>query len=376
MLKILNWNKLFTYIFGSYSPDKDTQILKEEEFFWVKYALVIRKTIWFSILSSWDILLSWLILFINVFLLYKQNLWWFSNSFLSTLLIINVIYWFFVYFKYLIQFSFINKKIPKIDSIYKWIQRSEKWDSYFISFFNQTITNIIVFLIVFWYIIFSIIFSWSIQNSFWFWLNVLLLIIQIILLLRIKSRIQNQEMDFVIITTNKLYLYDQMGYLDVDKNEFPISKIRNVKWTFWNNVVDKSLLWSILKYWTLKFLLEWGWSSEWDVTTVPTFQYTPKLEETQSQVALFVDEQKKENWEVVKKYKNVIHNIPVVLTKILYSLKIDIDKNLDRVLNEWKYKNEIKEYLQNNKEEILKKYVNWNEHIKKEIENLRIIYLK
>jgi hypothetical protein len=41
--------------------------------------------------------------------------------------------------------------------------------------------------------------------------------------------INNQEMDFVIVTSNKLYLYDQVSYTQNNQNDFPVEKIINMK---------------------------------------------------------------------------------------------------------------------------------------------------
>jgi len=362
---IFDFEKIVMTIFWAFNPEWDTNLLKSQEQFWLRYAILVKKT-WLRLLPSFiTILLLVIIWWVNIFLLKYQ----FQGLLLSILIWIysfNIIYTIYLFFYYLIWFKRLNKDVPKIKSIYTWIQRSEYSDTLFHNFFNQIMFNIITFIIM--SIIMIVYIIYNTQNIWYSILNVGLLFFQIYQLYKIKVVVNNQEMDFLVMTPTNFYMYNMDGYNNIQDHDFWVEKIKNVKKTYWATEADRSILGSIFKFWTLIFLLEWG------ENTPPIFRYAPYIKRTTEQLSLFVS--KIDEYNNTKQYTKVIPNIKVILPKILYELKIDINKNLKDVIENNKYFNEIKNYLLKHKKELTLEYNNGNEHIKKEIEELGKKYLK
>jgi len=367
LLNIINWEKIFMHFFGAFNPVWDTEFLKKEESFWLRYAILVKKT-WLRLVPTiWTIMGLIIIAIINMYFLNKQFNGWILGYVLIWLYIFNIIYTIAVFFYYLFWFIKINKKVPKIRSIYTWIQRSEYSDNLFHNFFNQIIFNIVFFLIL---TIVSSVYLFINTDNLWSGIiNIILFMIQIYQLFKIKNDVNNQEMDFVLMTPTNFYMYNMDGYSNIIDHDFPVRKIRNVKKTYWETEEDKSLIGSIFKFWTIIFLLDgWDWNP-------PKFRYTPHVVETTNQFSLFIKEISDDNPE--KQYTQIIKNLKVILPKILYDLDINITDELKNVIENDKYHEEIKNYLLDpkNKAWLQKEYLNWNKHIKKEIIELWKKYL-
>lgn len=341
---MLNFKKVFEFLFKSFDISWDTKLLEKLEKDWLRFLMVIKRHWMYSVLNLWIVFIVLIITIINLIILFK---WDIISKIIWIFLALNIIYWIVIVFLYIFRFYKINWNYPYIEDIYSSINKSRKSDEVFTKFFNQTI---FLFLLLFSITLFSVINSiMYIINwwAFWFWaqiLNVFLLIVELILFYSFLLKMINQEMDFKVIVPGQILFFDQKWVLS-DSQSMNANKIKTL------NTEYSWFLWSFFNYWNIIILSEWdqGWNWEMKMNFIWNPQNTVK--------------------EIEKVLKNDIQaiekDVNIVLQKLKSELQID-NENKENLIK-------LKEYVRKNEQKIKELFENGDEETRKEIRELYVL---
>ncbi len=345
---MLNFRKIFEFLFKSFDISWDTKLIEKLELDGVRFLMIIKRHWIYWIIHSWRVLFVLIIAFINSYLL----LFWSSDwhtllwSIIWIFLLLNVFYWTFIIIIYLVNFYKIVWSKPVITDIYTAIKKSRESDEIFTKFFNQTL---FLLILLFWITIFTsftaiseFIIWWT--TNFWVWvINAILLIVQLGLFYSYLLNMINLEMDFNIVIWEKIYFFNQRWVL-WDSQNMNANKIKTM------NTKYAWLIGSFFNYWEIIILSE---GDNWDKTWEMRMSYI--WDPTGS----------------VKNIQKVLANELITLEKdtnlVLKKIKLEIKIN---DLNSKENIEKLRDYMKNNEEAIKKMFEWWNSEIQNEVKEL------
>ncbi|MBP8016608.1 hypothetical protein KAZ01_01235 [Candidatus Gracilibacteria bacterium] len=352
---IINFRAIYEYFFKSFNISRDSDVLIDIQKDGVKYVMIIKRSWIYGLLRSWMLLLIVVfILPINCYLLYKNFGETTSTYVLIILLLINLLYWLYSVIIYLFKFRRIRGERSIIVEINDSREQLVEGDKVFTTFFNQTIFNYFLLIGITIVIVIDFIISKNFLNiGLYGVLNIMLLLTQLILALKLKEKFIDLQMDFCVIIPGKIMIFDQKGVflntqtMESDKIKTITSKIPH-------------FLGSVFNYGDITILAEGDDSSGSSVGFLNLY-YVPHPYETVEEI----------NKLLAGDIKTIDKNINFYLNKILYELNIKNSKksSLDNV-------EKIREYLIENDEKIKNDFNSGDEEVKKDIEEIYKIYMK
>lgn len=345
---MLNFRKIFEFLFKSFDISWDTKLIEKLELDWVRFLMIVKRHWIYWIIHSWRVLFVLVIAFINSYLL----LFWSSDwhtllwSIIWIFLLLNVFYWTFIIITYLINFYKIVWSKPVITDIYTAIKKSRESDEIFTKFFNQTL---FLLILLFWITIFTsftaiseFIIWWT--TNFWVWvINAILLIVQLGLFYSYLLNMINLEMDFNIVIWEKIYFFNQRWVL-WDSQNMNANKIKTM------NTKYAWLIGSFFNYWEIIILSEGdNWDKTWEMRMAYIWDPTGS----------------------VKNIQKVLNNELVTLEKdtnlVFKKIKLEIKIN---DLNSEENIKKLRDYLKNNEENIKKMFESWSSETQNEVKEL------
>lgn len=247
---MIPFHKLYSLIFKSFDLKSETNTIKNLIGDWVSRVLIIKR--------SWIYALALIITPILILTMALVNIWTASvyhQDKLTQYSIIfgvgfSVVLFIFSVWNYIIHFRQIYRT-PTVRTDYKELLiELEKWDRYFISFFNQTVLNQLILIGL---IIWSSISYISHMKEAWsmiIWIDVLLLFLQWILLGRYRKKMIDLEMDYNVVIPGKIMFVNQSGMLS-SVNTIEGDKVKSVsaRYSGW--------LGSFFNFGTIEIMTEW-----------------------------------------------------------------------------------------------------------------------
>ncbi len=349
----INFRNIYEFFFKSFNISLDTKMLETIKKEWVKHVLIIKRSWIFGLFESWILLIIFLIMLTNCYLLFK-NFWNSIHTYtLVSLLTINILYWFYSVIVFLYKFKKIWGVKNEIHDINYSTKLLQEWNIIFTKFFNQTIFN---YLLLIWITIYIILDFFISKNFLQIWIygttNIILLFIQIFLSSKFKKRLIDLQMDFCVIMPWKILIFNQTWVYMETKN-MEANKIKTITSKIPN------FLWSIFNFWDITILAEWddsSWESLWFLNLYYVNDPYKTVEEINKLLWWKIQEINKEN--------------NFYLLEILHNLQI---KNTEKSIKENESK--IKSYLKENESKIKNDFLNWSNETKEDIEELYKLYL-
>lgn len=257
---IFNFRKLYEAIFKSFNVAADTEIVSKLSEDGVSKMIIIKRSWMFWLFISWMFWLMFFIMLLNLYLIYIN----FENKTIAysliTFLCFNMLYWIYSVLAYFSRFRKVYWQRCEITETAAMKQKLIEWDVAFTVFFNQTIFNYFVLIFVTAFIVYEIIFSlWFSEIGFLWWVNILLLFLQIHISSRFKKRMLDLEMDFAIVIPQKIIFYNQSN-LKRSVQTINAEKIKTITSS------HARLLWSVFNFWDITVLTEWDEADMWEMT--------------------------------------------------------------------------------------------------------------
>lgn len=345
---IVNFRKVFEFLFKSFDIAWDTKLIEKLEHDGVRFLMLIKRHWMYGVLHSLKAILMIVIAFINAYLLIFSPEG--SSSILSKVigifLLLNIFYWSIVLVKYLINVYKIRGNEPQIEDIYTCLKKSQESDIIFTKFFNQTL---LILIILVWITFFTLFMAWSWLifnnwNQFGInFLNVVLLIAQWMFFYSYLINMINLEMDFTIAREWNLLFYNQNGFF-MESQNMNARKIKTMNgWYSW-------FLGSFFNYGSITILSEWDQSGD---------KWQMKLTYIGNPNKTIKDMQKILNNDIEALEKE----INIILKRILTRLWIDNIRLPDS-------KQKLKKYLEKNENSFQELYNAWNQETKNEIKEI------
>lgn len=339
--------QIISFFISTFKVDLDTKLIEKVSQQDITKALVVKRSWIFAVIHSWVLILTTLLTFYNAFNISKSI--WINNIYG-----IAIVLFLFISLSMLLYSSIIF--IIKYKRTYwkNWIEDIEivlkelkEWDELFKNFYNQIITNILMFvLIIFWYIFFIIYNTFFINNSSFSSVltpifDIGLLWIQIYLMLFYMKKMIDLEMDFNVIVPWLIYFYNQTWIY---------SQSQNLQWAKIKTINDNSkwLLNAIFNMGSLSILTEWDQWWEW--MTVMYYVENPK--ETRDNI-----------------YSIVNYKSPVIKNRYLIWILSYLWLNSETYLKEIN-KEKINNFLKRNDTAIRQDYERWDLITKNEIKEI------
>lgn len=243
---MIPFHALIEWLFSWFKINHDSSVLKDAVSSDDEKVFVIKKSRYFITLFSGGRLLGILVIWLtNIALLIVGKAFPLERTGAIVLwLSINLILWFWSILEYL---SIYDKNygiftiMPARDR-YPILQRG---DRQFARFFNQTIALIIFYFIVMAIFIWWAIFFWSAvteTEAVLLGVNGVLLIFQYLQIQRTLWRFVNLEMDFTIVTDNKVKHTNQVG-ISFESKSIDLDKLKNI---------------AVNKQWRLRSVFDYG----------------------------------------------------------------------------------------------------------------------
>ncbi len=247
---MIPFHKLYSLVFKSFDLKSETNTIKNLISDWVSRVLIIKR--------SWIYALALIITPILILTMAIANIWTafvYHKDIVTQYSIIlgvwfSVILFVFSVWNYIVHFRQIYRT-PTVRTDYKELLiELEKWDRYFISFFNQTVLNQLILIGL---IIWSSISYLTHMKEAWsmiIWIDVLLLFLQWILLGRYRKKMIDLEMDYNVVIPGKIMFVNQSGMLS-SVNTIEGDKVKSVsaRYSGW--------LGSFFNFGTIEIMTEW-----------------------------------------------------------------------------------------------------------------------
>lgn len=168
-----------------------------------------------------------------------------GNMLMSIILVISS-------WNYIRHFREIQSTATVTDNLEELRKNLQKWDNYFINFFNASITNqFILFITMIGEIILVILFQKQLWDHFWILTtDLLVMIMEIVFLKMYRKRMMDLEMDYNVIVPGKIYFVNQSGVLSSIQT-IESDKIKTVRSSFPSKIA------SFFNYGTVDVLTEW-----------------------------------------------------------------------------------------------------------------------
>lgn len=127
-----------------------------------------------------------------------------------------------------------------------------KWDTYFIRFFNWSITNqLLLTITIFTEICLIIVYKSRLGDHFWILAtDILIISLEVVFLRMYRKRMMDLEMDYNIVVPGKIYFVNQSGVLSAIQT-IESDKVKTVKSSFPSKIA------SFFDYGTVDILTEW-----------------------------------------------------------------------------------------------------------------------
>lgn len=283
---MFNFRKLFEFfIKDSFNISRDVHKLIELRDHWfVRYVVFFKRSWYYGLFRIHLPILSLILLFLNIQLLYK-NLPWIIGIIAIIVVTISVLLSVYTYINYIFKYKKIYNKQYSVENINKTIKKVEIWDAAFTKFFNQWWFNQILFIILIIILITYMIFIDKFHNWVYSILNIIVFIGQFILIRQSVSTLQNLEMDFWIGTRELddadwkikwVFIYvDQKWFkLERDKNFFS-EQIKTI------DIKIPLFIWMLLNFWKVIIDIEWGEDSS---VSIPTLKNPVKLKDSLNKI--------------------------------------------------------------------------------------------
>lgn len=259
-MAIINFRSAYEAIFKSFNVSADTELVSKLESDWIQKMIIIKRSWFFGLFISWMFVLMFIIMIANSYLIYVNFANFTVSWILISVLIFNILYRIFSVFLYFSKF----KKIYWVRSVIvdtKVIKEHlNDWDLAFSKFFNQTIFNYFILVLITLFTAYEIVFVyWFNEVGFLWWLNIILLIVQMFLSTKFKKRMLDLEMDFAVVIPWKIILYNQSN-LSRDVQTINSEKIKTI------TSKHAKLLWSIFDFGEITILTEWDEANMWEMT--------------------------------------------------------------------------------------------------------------
>ncbi len=243
---------IYSWLFKSFRINGETELiqrLKNENY---KKIMIIKRSWIFALFTIWIPLLIMSLGIISIIIAYSSiSIIPIRNTIIGGNILMMIILTF-SSVRYVLHFRQIHKK-AEISSDLEVLEKNlSLWDSYFINFFNWSITNQLILVIT---MITEIVLIIAYQGALWdhFWIlmtDIFVMITEIYFLKVYRKRMIYLEMDYNIIVPWKIFFVNQSWVLSsIQSIEW--SKIKTVRSAFPSKIA------SFFDYGTVDVLTEW-----------------------------------------------------------------------------------------------------------------------
>ncbi len=243
---------IYSWLFKSFNIGWETTLIDRLTSEWYTRIMIVKRSWIFALFVLWIplmiLLLSWVSIWIA---LYSIELPIIRYTIISGNILMSVIFiissW-----NYIRHFREIQSASTISEDLATLREKLQRWDAYFVSFFNASITNqYILFLTIIGEIILIFLYQKTLWDHFWILAtDTLVMIMEIVFLKMFRKRMIDLEMDYNIIVPGKVFFVNQSGVLSSIQT-IESDKIKTVRSSF------PSKLASFFDYGTVDILTEW-----------------------------------------------------------------------------------------------------------------------
>lgn len=249
---MIPFHRIYSWLFKSFSIAGEAKLIERLIWEWYTRMMLIKRSWIFILFVLWEPLVILLLSILSIWIAYdsidiveiKYTII-IGNILMSTILIVSS----FIYIKH---FREIHGQAHIIDDPEDLKKELELGDTYFIRFFNWSITNqFILVMIILIEIILMIILRENLGKHFWVLIaDTAVVITEIVFLQRYRKRMIDLEMDFNIVVPGKIFFVNQSGVLS-NMQTIESDKIKTVRSIFPSKIA------SFFNYGNIDILTEW-----------------------------------------------------------------------------------------------------------------------
>ena len=249
---MIPFDRIYSWLFKSFNISGETVLVERLIADEYQRLLIIKRSWIFAVFTLWLPICILILSGISIFIAYssidipavKYTLIA-GNLIMSVILIISSV-------NYIRYFRSIHHETEIVTDMHVVRDELALWDSYFVSFFNWSITNQwILILIIIIEVTLVLLYNTQIGGHFWILAtDTFVILIEIALLRHYRKRMMDLEMDYNIIVEGKIFFVNQSGLL---------STVQIIEWNQIKTIqsVFPSKIASFFNYGTINILTEW-----------------------------------------------------------------------------------------------------------------------
>ncbi len=249
---MIPFHRIYSWLFKSFQIAGETKIITRLSDEWYKRIMIIKRSWIFALFVLWIpiviLLLSYISIWIvvmSVSIVIIQYIVIIGNILMSTILVLSS-------WNYISHFREIQSSAIVSNDLGVLTDNLNTGDTYFINFFNWSITNQLILLLT---LLLEIYFIVSMQSAIGanFWIlttDILIILLEIIFLKMYRKRMMDLEMDYNIVVPGKMYFVNQSWVLSSIQT-IESDKIKTVRSSFPSRIA------SFFNYGTVDVLTEW-----------------------------------------------------------------------------------------------------------------------
>lgn len=242
---------IYSWLFKSFRISGETELIDRLIHEGYRKLMIIKRSWIFALFVLWLPLLilalsgiSIYIAYVSISVSYIQYTIMGGNILMGCILIISS-------WNYIRHFREIQSTAIISENLTELRNNLQKWDGYFIHFFNASITNqVILFGTIIGEIILVILYQKQLWDHFWILtVDTIVMIMEIVFLKMYRKRMMDLEMDYNVIVPWKIYFVNQSGVLSSIQT-IESDKIKTVRSSFPSKIA------SFFNYGTVDVLTE------------------------------------------------------------------------------------------------------------------------
>lgn len=249
---MIPFDKIYSWFFKSFNISGETVLVERLIAEGHQHIMIIKRSWIFAVFTLWIpfsiLILSW----ISIFIAYSSVS---ISSIKYTLIIGNIVMSIILIVSsgnYIRYFRSIHHEPRIISDMDELRDELARWDKYFVSFFNWSITNQwILIAIIFLEISLVLLYGNRIDSHFWILaMDTFVIILEIAFLKQFRKRMMDLEMDYNVVVESKIFFVNQSGILSTVQS-IDCNKIKAVQSIFPSKIA------SFFNYGTINVLTEW-----------------------------------------------------------------------------------------------------------------------
>ncbi len=249
---MIPFHRIYSWLFKSFRISSETELIDRLIEEGEKTIMIVKRSWIFWLFIAWLPLviigLSWISIYIAITQLTIDVIRYpiiIGNILLTTIIILSTL-------RYITHFRDIHGNTWIVTDVRKLRENLHLWDTYFIHFFDWSITNqVVLFSTIIIEIILVFIYRAHIESHIWILtLDVIVMFIEMIFLKLYRKRMVDLEMDYNVIIPGKIFFVNQSGVLSSIQT-IESDKIKTVRSAFPSKIA------SFFNYWTVDILTEW-----------------------------------------------------------------------------------------------------------------------